>query len=76
MRQFNFTEARNNFASVLELARQEGIICISKRDGESFYVTPAKPKKSPLDIPGVDLGLSSNDIVSAVRESRERDYGL
>ncbi|MEM7015889.1 MAG: type II toxin-antitoxin system prevent-host-death family antitoxin [Pseudomonadota bacterium] len=32
MKQFNFTEARNNFATVLEIARQEGIVCISKRD--------------------------------------------
>ena len=74
MKQFNFTEARNNFASVLETARQEGIICISKRDGESFYITPVKPKKSPLDIKGVDLGLSSEDIVSLVNEGKERNY--
>lgn len=76
MRQFNFTEARNNFASVLEMAKQEGIICISKRDGEAFYITPVKPKKSPLDIEGVDLGLSATDIVSIVNEGRERSYGF
>lgn len=76
MRQFNFTEARNNFASVLELAKQDGVICISKRDGESFYITPVKPKKSPLDVEGVDLGLSATDIVSIVNEGRERNYGF
>ena len=76
MKQFNFTEARNNFASVLELAKQYGIICISKRDGESFYITPVKSKKSPLDIKGVNLGLSATDIVSIVNEGRERNYGF
>lgn len=76
MKQFNFTEARNNFASVLELAKKEGIICISKRDGESFYITPAKPKSSPLDVEGVDLGLSGSEIVDIVKEGRERDYGI
>ena len=76
MKQFNFTEARNNFASVLELAKQEGIICISKRDGESFYIIPVKSKKSPLDIEGVNLGLSTTDIVSIVKEGRERNYGF
>lgn len=74
MKQFNFTEARNNFASVLDFAKQDGIICISKRDGESFYITPAKPKKSPLDVEGVELGLSSDEIVSIVNEGRERSY--
>lgn len=76
MKKFNFTEARNNFASVLELAKAEGIICITKRDGESFYITPVVPKKSPLDIKGVDLGLSSSDIVSIVNSGRERNYGF
>lgn len=76
MREFNFTEARNNFASVLDFAKREGVICISKRDGESFYVTPVKPKKSPLDVEGVDLGLSATDIVSVVSEGRERNYGF
>ena len=55
MKQYNFTEARNNFASVLDVAKQEGIICIKKRNGESFYLTPVKIQKSPLDVAGVNL---------------------
>ena len=72
MREYNFTEARNNFASVLEKAKEEGIICISKRNGESFYLTPVKAKKSPLDIEGIDLSLSRDEIVSIVQEGRNR----
>ena len=74
MRQYNFSEARKNFASVLETAKQEGIICIYKRNGEAYYLTPAKVKKSPLDVEGIDLGLSSSQIMSIVREGRERTY--
>jgi len=74
MKQFNFTEARNNFASILEIAKKEGVICISKRNGEAFYVTPVKPKKSPLDVEGVDLELSRDDITSIVKEGRDRTY--
>ena len=74
MRQYNFSEARKNFASVLETAKQEGIICIDKRNGEAYYLTPAKVKKSPLDVEGIDLRLSSSQIMSIVRESRERTY--
>ena len=74
MRQYNFSEARKNFASVLETAKQEGIICIYKRNGEAYYLTPAKVKKSPLDIEGIDLRLSSTQITSIVREGRERTY--
>ena len=74
MREYNFTEARNNFASVLDRAKKDGIICISKRDGESFYLTPAKTKKSPLDVEGIDLNLSRDEIVSTVKEGRKRSY--
>lgn len=74
MRQYNFTEARKNFASILETAKQEGIICIYKRNGEAFYLTPATTKKSPLDVDGIDLNLTSDQIVSIIRESRERNY--
>ena len=74
MRQYNFSEARKNFASVLETAKQEGIICIYKRNGEAYYLTPAKVKKSPLDVEGIDLRLSNTQITSIVRESRERTY--
>lgn len=74
MKQYNFSEARKNFASVLETAKQEGIICIYKRNGDAYYLTPAKVKKSPLDVEGVDLCLSSGQIMSIVREGRERTY--
>ena len=74
MREYSFTEARQNFASILDEAKNEGVVCIKKRDGESFYIKPASIKRSPLDVTGIDLGVSSEEIVSSIRESRERTY--
>jgi len=74
MREYSFTEARQHFASILDEAKREGIVCIKKRDGESFYIKPAESKASPLDIEGVDLGINSSEIVNIVREGRERKY--
>jgi len=74
MREYSFTEARQNFAAILDEAKTDGIVCIKKRDGEAFYIKPAKIKKSPLDVIGVDLEISSEDIVSSIRECRERTY--
>ncbi len=74
MREYSFTEARQNFASILDEAKREGVVCIKKRDGESFYLKPAELKKSPLDIEGVELGLSSSEISELVREGRYRKY--
>lgn len=73
MKEYSFTEARQHFASILDEAKKEGVVCVKKRDGESFYIKPAIPKKSPLDIKGVNLGVSSSEIVDIVREGRERN---
>ncbi len=74
MREYSFTEARQHFSSLLEEAKKEGAVCIKKRDGESFYLKPVVPKKSPLDVKGVDLEISSSEIVDIIREGRERKY--
>ncbi len=74
MREYSFTEARQHFASLLEEAKKEGAVCIKKRDGQAFYLKPVESKKSPLDIKGVDLGITSTEIIDIVREGRERKY--
>ena len=74
MKEYSFTQARQHFASLLDEAKKEGVVCIKKRDGESFYIKSAKPKKSPLDVKGVELGITSSEIVEAIRKSRERSY--
>ncbi len=51
---------------------------IKRRKGELYVVTPkAAPLRSPFDIPtsGLKTGVTANDIVGMVRESRERPYG-
>ncbi len=74
MREYSFTEARQHFAAILDEANKEGVVCIKKRDGEAFYLKPAIRKSSPFDIEGLDLGLTTEEIVDVVREGRERDY--
>jgi len=74
MKEYSFTEARQHFASILEEAKKEGVVCIKKRDGESFYIKPAAPKKSPLDVKGVSLDISASEIVDVIRKGRERKY--
>ena len=72
MKEYSFTEARQNFASLLDEARQKGAVCIRRRSGEAFYIKPAMTKESPLDIAGIDLRVTRDNIVESVRESRKR----
>jgi hypothetical protein len=56
-------------------AQRKGAVRIKRRDGSEFEIAPVRSQRSPLDVEGVDLGLSAEEIVSAVRETRARESG-
>lgn len=72
MRTYTFSEARQSFSTVLDRAKAEGQALIKRRDGSLFVIKPVSKPSSPLDVEGVDLGLSAEEIVDVVREGRER----
>lgn len=76
MKVYNYSEARQNFSTVLNTALKEDVI-ISRKDGSKFKLISIsdnkKNAKSPLEsVKGVKSNVTINDIVSAIRESRER----
>lgn len=75
MKSYTFSEARQNFATILEQARRDGAVRIQRRDGQSFVLTPEIQKASPLDIPGVELRqpITRETILESIQESR-RSY--
>jgi hypothetical protein len=73
MKVYTFSEARQKFSSILDIAQLEGAVRITRRDGRSFLLSPEKEALSPLDVKGVKLNLSREDIVHAVREGRDRE---
>jgi hypothetical protein len=74
MKVYTYSEARQQLASLLEQARREGAVRIRRQDGQSFVLTPEQPSGSPLDVEGLDLDLTTDEIVAFVREGR-RDPG-
>ncbi|MCL5020799.1 MAG: type II toxin-antitoxin system Phd/YefM family antitoxin [Bacteroidetes bacterium] len=72
MKIFTYSEARQKLAKLLDKAKKEGRVLIKRRDGSVFELRPINGKKSPLDVKGVDLGLSSKEISDMLREIRER----
>ncbi|HEX3033708.1 MAG TPA: type II toxin-antitoxin system Phd/YefM family antitoxin [Thermodesulfobacteriota bacterium] len=70
MKIYTYTQARQNFASLLEQARREGAVGIRRRDGQTFILKPVPITGSPLDVEGVDIGITAEEIVSFVHEGR------
>ncbi len=72
MRTFTFSEARQRFASVLEKAKSEGRVLVKRKDGTVFMIQPVEKPESPLDVEGINLKLTAEEIVGIVREIRRR----
>ncbi len=69
---FTYSQARQKFAAVLDIARREGSVQVKRKDGQLFTILPLrKSSRSPLDIKGIKTTVTTNDIIDAVRESRK-----
>ena len=69
---FTDQEAQRRLADVLNEARASGEVRIRSGDGSEYIVRPAPTGRSPMDVGSVNLGMSADEIVAAVREGRER----
>ena len=72
MKVYTYSEARQRLATLLDEARRDGAVCIRRRDGQEFVLRPVDAMGSPLDVDGLDLGWSREEIVVVIREGRER----
>lgn len=71
MKVYTYSQARQNLADVLNQSKNEEVI-IRRRGGESFVVIPRPREGSPFDVPGIKTRATTADILSAVKESRDR----
>lgn len=69
---YSYSQARQNFSSLLNKAKEEGVVLIKRKDGSTFELKPISAKKSPLDVEGIDIGISRSEIVEIQKEIRSR----
>lgn len=71
---YTYSEARQNLSTLLEKAIREGEVRVRRKDGQVFLIVPEFSERSPLDVNGVDMDLSQEEIVEFINEGR-RKYG-
>jgi hypothetical protein len=71
MKVYTYTQARDRLATVLDQAKREEVV-IRRRNGEQFSVVLRQAGVSPFDVPPVRTRATTEDILDAVRESRQR----
>ncbi len=67
---YTYSEARQSLATILDQAAAEGEVQILRRDGRAFRVQPTEDSASPLDVKGIDLNLTAEEIVDFIHEGR------
>ncbi|HWP93755.1 MAG TPA: type II toxin-antitoxin system Phd/YefM family antitoxin [Thermodesulfobacteriota bacterium] len=72
MKIYTYSEARQKLALLLEEAQKEGSVGIRRRDGSTFILKPSSAMESPLDVEGVDTGITAREIVGFIHEGRKR----
>jgi hypothetical protein len=72
MKIYTPSEARRQFTQLLEEAQRRGAVRVRRQDGQEFLIHPVEAERSPLDVEGISLDLTAEEIVAAVREVRER----
>ena len=71
MQVFTYSEARQNLSKLLVLAQTEEVE-IRRKDGSIFsLISKEKPAKSPFDVSGINTKATTQNILSAVEESRK-----
>ena len=67
-----YLETQENLSVLLERADEQGEVRIKRDNGQMFVLKPEKRKRSAFDVAGIDLGVSTKEIVEFIREGRER----
>jgi hypothetical protein len=68
---YNYSKARQSLAALLEQAAREGEVRIKRKDGQVFVIRPELRRDSPLDVEGISLNISTDEVVQIIREGRE-----
>lgn len=72
---YTYSEARQRLSSVLDKAESTGKVLIRRKDGRIYALVPEPPTTSPLDVPSIEADISTQEVVTLVRQERGRIRG-
>lgn len=70
MKIYTDSQAKQQFADLQHVAELDDVVI--KREDGAFYLLLAKKQLSAFDIGGINTPVSTQEIIEAVRESREQ----
>ena len=71
MNVYTYSEARQNLSSLLDQAAREGEVRIRRKDGKVFVIRLQPKEKSPFEVKGMKLGITTQEIIDFIDEGRK-----
>ena len=72
MKTYTVSQAREKLSDILEESKSQEVV-IRRRKGDMFSIAPKVPsRRSPFDVPGLSKKVAREEILEAIRDSRER----
>ena len=68
-----YSEARQNFASVLDKSKNDGAVLVKRADGSVFRISPEISNSSPFAGIKTLFDIKHDDIMQSLRETREEN---
>ena len=68
-----YSDARQNFASVLDKSETDGAVLVKRADGSLFRISPEQKGQSPFEGIKTLFDLQQNYIIQALKETREEN---
>jgi hypothetical protein len=67
---YTYSKASQNLDLLLEEVIKEGEARIKSKDGQIFVIRPGQKADSPLDVEGISLGITTDEVIQFIHEGR------
>ena len=68
-----YSEARQNFASILDKSKNDGAVLVKRADGSVFRISPGVSESSPFAGIKTLFDIRHDDIMQSLKETREEN---
>ena len=68
-----YSEARQNFASILDKSKNDGAVLVKRADGSVFRISPDVSESSPFAGIKTLFDIRHDDIMQSLKETREEN---
>ena len=68
-----YSEARQNFASILDKSKNDGAVLVKRADGSVFRISPEVSESSPFAGIKTLFDIRHDDIMQSLTETREEN---